>query len=387
MANKRKICVITGTRAEYGLLSNLMREIKAHPQLELQIIATAAHLSPEFGLTYTEIEKDGFIINKKVESLLSSDSPSGISKSMGLTMIGIVDTLKELCPDLVLVLGDRFEIFSSAASATVLRIPIAHIAGGELTLGAVDEAFRHSITKMSHLHFTSTEAYKKRVIQLGEDPQRVFNVGSISLDNISYTKLLNKEEFERSIDFKLGQRNLLITYHPVTLEQATAESQFQELLAAIDQLEDTKFIFTMPNADTDGRVIIGLINDYVRKNSHRAKAYTSLGLVRYLSALQFVDAVVGNSSSGILEAPYFKVATINIGDRQKGRIMGETIINCKPDRQNILDAIGRGFSEKFKKEAQEAHNPYLKQGTIKEIVKVLATYPLENIIKKHFHDL
>lgn len=383
----RKICAITGTRAEYGLLSNLMREIKAHPHLDLQIIATAAHLSPEFGLTYKEIEKDGFTIDKKVETLLSSDSPNGVAKSMGLTMIGMVDALKELSPDIVLVLGDRFEIFSSVAAATVLRIPIAHIAGGELTLGAVDEAFRHCITKMSHLHFTSTDVYRNRVIQLGEDPDRVFNVGSISLDNISYTSLLTKDDFQHSIDFRLGSRNLLITFHPVTLENATAESQFRELLAALDQMEDTNFIFTMPNADTDGRVIINLIHEYVSRNPNKARAYTSLGLIRYLSALQYVDAVVGNSSSGILEAPYFKIATINIGDRQKGRIMAETVINCMPDRQEILKAIRKGFSDEFKKEAKIAYNPYLKQGTIKEITGVLASYPLENIIKKQFYDL
>jgi GDP/UDP-N,N'-diacetylbacillosamine 2-epimerase (hydrolysing) len=385
-STKRKICVITGTRAEYGLLSLLMHGIEKSEDMELQIIVTAMHLSPEFGLTYQEIEKDGFVISKKVESLLSSDSSVGISKSMGLTLIGIAEALQDLKPDIVLVLGDRFEIFAAAAAATVARIPIAHIAGGESTTGAIDEAFRHSITKMSHIHFASTELYKKRVIQMGEHPNFVFNVGAIGIDNIKQLKLLSRKEFEKSINFKLGKKNLLITFHPVTLEKSTAGDQFGELLQALQVLKDTRFIFTMPNADTDGRILIKMINEYVEKNKENACVHTSLGQVRYLSALQYVDAVVGNSSSGIIEVPYFKKATINIGERQNGRIMGSTVINCPPKKQAIYEAIQLSYSKLFIKNLINQDNPYGKGDASQSILKVLRKINLDNIIKKSFYD-
>jgi GDP/UDP-N,N'-diacetylbacillosamine 2-epimerase (hydrolysing) len=264
----RKICIITGTRAEYGLLYWLMKEIQNDSDLELQIFATGMHLSPEFGLTYRQIEKDGFKIDKKIEMLLSSDTPIGISKSMGLGMIGFAEAYADLKPDIIVLLGDRFEIFSAAAAAMIARIPIAHLHGGETTEGAFDEAIRHSITKMSHLHFTAAEEYRRRVIQLGELPDRVFNVGGLGIDNIRKLKLMSREEFEDSINFKLGSKNLLITFHPVTLEHATDGDQFQNLLNALDELQNTKIIFTKPNADTEGRLIIKMIDDYVSKNSH-----------------------------------------------------------------------------------------------------------------------
>jgi len=384
---KRKICVITGTRAEYGLLYLLMQAIDKSKELKLQIIVTAMHLSPEFGLTYKEIEKDGFVINKKVESLLSSDTTTGITKSIGLTTIGMADALDELKPDIIVVLGDRFEIFASAAAATVARIPIAHIAGGESTIGAIDEAFRHSITKMSHLHFAATEAYKNRIIRMGENPDYVFNVGAIGIDNIKELKLLDRKAFEKSIDFKLGKKNLLITFHPVTLEKSTSGKQFAELLAALDELKDTRFIFTMPNADTDGRIIIKMVNDFVEKNRNKACVHTSLGQIRYLSALQYVDAVVGNSSSGLIEVPFFKKATINIGDRQTGRIMGPTIINCLPKKAAIYNAIQKSYSDAFKDNINTSESPYGNGGAVEKIMKVLKSTDLENILKKRFNDV
>ena len=382
-----KVCVVTGTRAEYGLLYWLMKEIQNDKDLQLQIIATGMHLSPEFGLTYKEIEKE-FKIDKKIEILLSSDTPIGISKSMGLAQISFAEAFDELKPDIVVVLGDRFEILAAASSALISRIPIAHIHGGEVTEGAVDEAFRHSITKMSHLHFISTEEYKKRVIQLGEEPNRVFNVGAMGIENIKRLKLLSKEEFEKSIDFKLNKKNILVTFHPVTLENATAKEQFEELLSVIDELKDTNIIFTKANADTDGRIINKMIDEYVNKNKDKSVAFTSLGQLRYLSALQFMDAVVGNSSSGILEAPSFKIGTINIGDRQKGRIKAKSIIDCEPKKEGIKKAFEKLYSKEFQEMLKDVKNPYEGSGyPSKKIVEVLKKSDLKNILKKRFYDI
>lgn len=382
----RKICIVTGTRAEYGLLYWLMKEIQADANLELQIIATGMHLSPEFGLTYKEIEKD-FSINKKIEMLLSSDTSIGISKSMGLAQISFAEAYSELSPDIVVVLGDRFEIFSATAAAMISRIPIAHIHGGETTEGAFDEAIRHSITKMSHLHFVATETYRQRVIQLGESPEKVFNFGAPGLDNFNKLKLLPRVEFEESVGFKLGEKNLLVTFHPVTLDQSTSEQQFQQLLYALDDLTHTHIIFTKANSDTDGRVINAMIDNYVTNNAGKAIAFTSLGQLRYLSAFQYVDAVVGNSSSGLIEAPSFKVGTINIGDRQKGRIKAASVIDCAPDRNEIANAIKQLYSLDFQKNLLEVSNPYGKGGASKKIAGILGTYTLTEILKKSFHDL
>ena len=383
---KRKICVVTGTRAEYGLLYWPMKEIQEDADLALQIIATGMHLSPEFGLTYRQIEKDGFKIDKKIEMLLSSDTPVGISKSMGLGMIGFSEAYGDLKPDIVVLLGDRFEIFSAAAAAMIARIPIAHLHGGETTEGAFDEAIRHSITKMSHLHFTAAEEYKRRVVQLGEDPARVFNVGGLGIDNIRKLKLMSREEFEDSINFKLSSKNLLVTFHPVTLEHATAGDQFQNLLNALDELEDTKFIFTKPNADTEGRLIIKMIDDYVFENSHNAVAFTSLGQLRYLSALKFVDACIGNSSSGLAEAPTFKIGTINMGDRQRGRLMADSVIDCEPEKESILSAIRKLYSKEFQNKLKDVKNLYGAGGAAKKIKKTLKEVDLSDILKKEFYD-
>jgi len=335
-----------------------MNEIKSAEELELQIIATGMHLSPEFGMTYKQIENDGFTIDRKIEMLLSSDSEVGISKSMGLGMIGFADAFADLQPDMLVVLGDRFEIFSAVSVAMISKIPVSHLHGGEVTEGAFDEAIRHSITKMSHLHFCSTEEYRKRIIQLGEDPDRVFNVGAAGLDNIKKLSLLSREEFEKAIDFKLGKYNLLITFHPVTLDQCTAKEQFENLLIVLDEQVDTHLIFTKSNADTGGRIINKMIDEYVAEHSYKAVAYTSLGQLYYLSGIQYMDGVVGNSSSGILEAPSFKVGTIDIGDRQRGRIKAKSVLSCEPSLEGIRSAFNNLYSNSFQDQLKMVVSPY-----------------------------
>ena len=384
---KRKICVVTGSRAEYGLLYWLMKEIQDDSALELQVIVTGMHLSPEFGLTWKQVEQDGFIIHRKVEMLLSSDTPVGISKSIGLGVIGFADALECLRPDVLVVLGDRFEIFAACQAAMTHRIPIAHIHGGEITEGAVDDAIRHAITKMSHLHFTATESYRQRVIQLGEQPQRVFNVGAPGLDNIFRLQLLDKPQLEQAIGFKLGKRNLLVTFHPVTLENATAASQFGNLLKALDCFDDSHIIFTLPNADADGRVIIGMIEQYRQRFPERIASFVSLGSLRYLSALKYMDAVIGNSSSGLIEAPAFKIGTINIGDRQKGRLCADSVIHCGPEVDAIVQAFNRLFSEKFQESLKTVENPYGNSGASAKIKELLKSQSLDGVLKKSFYDL
>lgn len=382
----RKICVVTGARAEYGLLRWVMEGIRRAPGLELQLIATGMHLSPEFGLTYREIEKDGFAIDRKVEMLLSSDSSEGIAKSMGLGLIGFGEALEQLRPDLLLVLGDRFEIFAAAAAATVARIPVAHLHGGETTEGAFDEAFRHSITKMSHLHFVAAEEYRKRVIQLGEHPDHVFLVGGLGIDNIKKLPLLGRAELEAALGFELGKKNLLITFHPVTLEEASAGRQLEELLAVLGALKDTHLIFTMPNADTDSRELMEIIRRFVTDHPN-ARAYTSLGQLRYLSCVSHVDGVVGNSSSGLMEVPSFHKGTVNIGDRQRGRLKAESVIDCAPERTAISTALERMYSPEFQERLKTASNPYGDGGASERIVEELARVPLGDILKKSFFDL
>lgn len=382
----KKICVVTGTRAEYGLLYWLMQEIQNDPELQLQIIVTGMHLSPEFGLTYREIEKE-FHIDKKVEMLLSSDTPVGISKSMGLAQISFAEAFEEMKPDIVVLLGDRYEIFSAASAAMIARIPIAHLHGGETTEGAFDESIRHSITKIAHLHFTAAEEYRRRVIQLGEHPDRVFNVGGMGIENIKRMKLLSKDAFEQSINFKLGKKNLLVTFHPVTLEKSTAKEQFQELLNAIDELEETHIIFTKANSDTDGRIINQMIDEYVSKNRAKAVGFASLGQLRYLSALQFVDAVVGNSSSGLLEAPSFKIGTIDIGDRQKGRIKADSVIDCEVNKESIKQAFDKLYLKEFQNKLKTVRNPYGDGCASQKIIEEIKKTDLMAMLKKSFYNL
>lgn len=382
----KRICVVTGTRAEYGLLRWLMEGIRQSPKLALQVIATGAHLSPEFGLTYRDIEADGFVIDRKVEMLLSSDTPSGVAKSMGLAMIGFADAFAELRPDMVLVLGDRYEIFSAAAAATVARIPVAHLHGGETTEGAFDEALRHSITKMAHLHFVAAQAYRRRVIQLGEDPARVFLVGGLGIDNMLKLDLLDRAALETALDFKLGPKNLLVTFHPATLEQGAAAGQMDELLAALDTLQDTHLIFTMPNADTEGRALSRQVEAYVAGRPN-AKVYASLGQLRYLSAIAHVDAVVGNSSSGLAEVPSFRKATVNIGDRQKGRLKAQSVIDCTPDRESIKAALAQAYSADFQASLSQVVSPYGDGGASQQILRALENHDFSGSLKKTFHDL
>lgn len=382
----RKICVVTGTRAEYGLLRWVMHGIQESELLELQLIVTGMHLSPEFGLTVQDIEADGFRIDSKVEMLLSSDTPIGITKSMGLGMIGCADALNQLQPDLLMLLGDRYEIFAAAASAMIARIPIAHLHGGESTEGLIDESIRHSITKMAHFHFVAAEEYRQRVIQLGEQPENVYNVGGLGIDNILRLKLLSRTQLEEAIDFKLAKRNLLITFHPVTLERSTSTDQMKELLTALKKLENVGLIFTMPNADTDGRILFQQINDFCESHPI-ARAYTSLGQLRYLSCIMHVDGVIGNSSSGLTEVPSFRKGTVNIGDRQRGRLCAESVINCPADHVLITEAIEHLFSPSFLKILPKVKNPYGDGGASATLIKILEQRSFDNLLKKPFFDL
>ncbi|WP_300435886.1 UDP-N-acetylglucosamine 2-epimerase [Zoogloea sp.] len=382
----RKICVVTGTRAEFGLMRWLMQEIQQTPGLELQVLATGMHLSPEFGLTYQEIEQAGFAIDARVEMLLSADTATAVTKSMGLGMIGYADAYARLSPDLIVVLGDRFEIFAATAAALIAGIPVAHLHGGETTEGAFDEAIRHSITKMSHLHFVAAEDYRKRVIQLGEQPERVFLVGGLGIDAINRITLLDRAALEASLDFKLGLRNLLITFHPVTLEGQSSGQQMAELLAALGELDDTHLIFTMPNADTGGRELAAMVDAFVATHPN-ARVYSSLGQLRYLSCMKLVDGVVGNSSSGLAEAPSMGIGTVNIGDRQKGRLAADSVINCPPERQAIHAALQHLYSAEFRQSLPTMVNPYGNGGASEKIVQILKDYPLDGILKKSFYNL
>lgn len=382
----RKICVITGTRAEYGLLQWVMKGIANDPDLSLQIIATGMHLSPEFGLTYKAIEEDGFYIDRKVEMLTSSDTGIGTAKSMGLGLIGFADALDELSPDLILVLGDRFEILSAVSSAMALRIPIAHLHGGEASEGATDEAIRHAITKMSHLHFVAAEDYLQRVIQLGEQPDNVYLVGGLGVDSINNLELMDQTELEESLNFLLGKKNLLITFHPATLEETGAEKQMEELLKSLELLEDTHLIFTLSNADSKGRKLSKMIEKFVANRTY-ANAYKSLGQIRYLSCMNLVDGVIGNSSSGLLEAPTFKKGTINIGDRQRGRLQARSVINCDPSQESITTALTKLYSREFQDDLSKTISPYGNGGASESIISTIKSVTLNDKLKKKFYDI
>lgn len=381
----KKICVITATRAEYGLLKPLMDLIQGSEELELQIIATGAHLSPEFGLTYKQIEADGFTINEKIEILLSSDTPSSIVKTMGLAMNGLAEVIPRLQPDMFVILGDRYEMLAIASAITIFKIPILHLHGGEITEGAYDDAIRHAITKLSHLHFTSTEEYRSRVIQMGEEPDRVFNVGAIGLDNITNLQLLDKAELEQDLGIKFLKYNYQVTFHPETLSDLSSEEQFQILLDAIEEQEDSFFVFTKANADTDGRIINQMIDTYVAKNPNKAKAFLSLGTLRFLSVVKQSTAIVGNSSSGILEAPSLHTATINIGDRQKGRTQAKSIVNVSCDRNEIMDGFAAVKESSFKDNLKNLDNPYYNGGASPKIVKVIQDLNQLSSLKRFYN--
>lgn len=382
----RKICVVTGTRAEYGLLSRLMQMIKECSETRLQIIATNMHLQPEFGNTYKEIEDDGFVIDKRVPMSKLEDTEKAVVKSMGEELLGMADALEELRPDLLVILGDRYEMLMIASAALIFKIPVAHLYGGEITEGAFDDSIRHAITKMSHLHFTSTKKYRQRVIQLGENPDRVFHVGSIGVDNIKKVSLLEKQVIETSLGFKIDKNTVLATYHPITLSHVNITEEIDSFLSALEEMDNLRVIFTMPNSDTGGQKIVEKINQFVKLHKDRAIVFASLGMKRYLSVIPWVAAVIGNSSSGLVEVPSFGIPTLNIGNRQKGRIACDSVINCGSDKISILGGLKKVLSVEMVEIARKTRNPYEKENTVENIFKVIRDYPLDNLIQKQFYD-
>lgn len=381
----RKICVVTGSRAEYGILRRLMASINNDPDLTLQVIATNQHLSRLQGETYKEIERDGFTIDYKVYMAddEAPDNANTIAKAIGRGVSGFADAFEALHPDLLLILGDRYEMLALASTALIYKIPIAHLHGGEITEGAFDDAIRHAITKMSHLHFTSTEAYRKRVIQLGEDPDRVFNVGALGVENIMNNEFMSKEKIEQTLNFKLTDKCFLCTYHPVTLSNLSSELQVLNLLNALDDYKEYHIIFTYSNSDTDSQIIIKHIREYVDRNQDRCMFIPSLGQSRYFSALKFMTAVIGNSSSGIIEVPSFGIPTLDIGDRQKGRIAADSVIHCR----YTTDEIKIGLKQVIAYGHKQVNNPYFQRGTCAAILKIIKTHPLSNLVKKHYYDI
>ena len=386
MLKIKKICVFTGARAEYGLLKPLLHEIVLDKNLELQLLVTGMHLSPEFGLTYKIIENDGFLINEKIEMVISGDTPSSICKSIGLGLIGFADALNRLKPDFIVLLGDRYETLAGAIASLVSRIPIAHIQGGELTFGATDDSMRHSITKMSMLHFTYNKIYSQRVIQLGENPHNVFDVGALNVEAMKNIKLLKKDKFQKKIKFQLGAINCLVTFHPVTLEMNTAKKQFSALLNALKKNKNIYCIFTKTNSDVEGRVINDLIDEFVFENTKRSISFISMGQQLYFSAMNLVNVVIGNSSSGIIETPSFCVPTINIGDRQSGRIKAKNIIDCKPNEKDISICLKQALNTNFVNATKNMINPFEKKYTAKNIKNIIKDFDSGENIKKVFFD-
>lgn len=382
----RNICVITGSRADFGLLKWLMLDIDQHPNLNLQIVITGSHLSQQFGSTEDEIKASGLAIKERVDILLSSDSHVSNCKSVGLGLISFADAFMRLNPDLILVLGDRFEIFSAASTAFMCQIPLVHLMGGELSEGAMDESIRHAITKMAHLHFVANETYRKRVIQLGEQPTRVHAVGGMGVDALHRETYLSKSEIERDLNIRFSEKNIIVTYHPVTLDTVPPDQQMNELLAALKQLKNTFVLFTFPNADAGNRKIIAAIEQYQRRNSNTFIAI-SLGQKKYLSILKHVDAVVGNSSSGLAEAPSFKIPTVNIGSRQNGRLKAASVIDCPAKRNDILKAIEKCYDPDFLKLIQNCTNPYGEPGASKKIIDFLCKVDTSTINSKTFFDI
>jgi UDP-N-acetylglucosamine 2-epimerase (non-hydrolysing) len=381
----RKIAVFTGTRAEYGLLYWLLKDIQTDAELKLQLLVSGTHLSPEFGCTYQQIEQDGFTIDEKIEILLSSDTAVGVAKSMGLGVLGFTDALSRLKPDALVILGDRFEALAAAQTAMILRIPVVHLHGGEITEGAYDDAIRHAITKLSHIHCTSTDEYRNRVIQLGEAPERVKNVGAIGLDHLSRSTFMTLDELSKSLNFPITQSYILVTYHPVTLADEEPEKSFQELVNALDEFPEHQIILTYPNADDGGRKIIPLLESYANKDTKRILAIKSLGQIRYLSAVKYAAAVVGNSSSGVIEVPSFNVATIDIGMRQQGRLCAKSVIHCSPNKIEIVSAIQNGINKNYKNSDEVIDNPYGQGDASGQIIKLLKE--LKESTFKSFHDL
>lgn len=385
MKAKKRICFVTGSRAEYGLLYWAMKAVANHADLELQIIVTGMHLSPDFGLTYKEIEADGFKINAKVEMLLSSDTSTAVTKSIGLGVIGFADAYANLCPDIVVVLGDRFEIFAAVQSAAMARLPIAHVHGGETSEGAVDEGIRHAITKFSTWHFVAAEAYRKRVVQMGEDPSRVFNVGAPGLDSLLQLPLLSREALESALGMQLNSPLLLVTYHPATHGDLPAEEAVNNLLGALDRFPTAIIVYTYPNADEGGRKILARFKDYEARHKNRVKGFASLGQLRYLSLLVLADVVVGNSSSALIEAPFARTATVDIGPRQRGRLKATSVLEAQENIEVIASRIAEALTPQFQARLANVHSYYGNGGASSRIVEVLVR--LEGATPKTFFDI
>lgn len=383
----RRVAVVTGTRADYGLLYWLIRDLHAAPDLELQLVVTGMHLMPEFGRTIEVIERDGFPIAATVDLELTSDTPEAVARAMGVGMIGFASCFARLAPEIVVILGDRFEMLAAASAAFVQRVPIAHIHGGEVTEGALDEGFRHAITKLSALHFTAADPYRRRVIQMGEPPGRVFNVGAPGLDHLRRTALLEREALEQALALELGAQNFLVTFHPATLDTEDAATQCRALLAALDAFPEARIVFTLPNADPGGRAIMPLLEDYAARHRERCRLFASLGQLRYLSLLRQVQVVIGNSSSGIIEAPSFGAATVNIGDRQQGRLRAASVIDCGTGATEIEAAIRQALSPAFRAGLTDVENPYGAGDASGRMLDVLGRADLAALQRKPFHDL
>ena len=377
----KKICFISGSRADFGLLKSLMQYIQKDKNFLFQLLVTGSHLSKNFGFTYKEILKCGFKINGYINIKIKGDEPNDICKSTSIAVDLFSKKFKKIKPDIIVLLGDRYEIFAACSSALIHRIPVCHLHGGELTRGAFDNALRHSITKMSHIHLVANKKYAQRIKQLGENPKNIFTVGGFGVDQIKKTILLNKKELEKKIKFKFGKKNLLVTYHPVTLEDNTSKKQITELLKALDQFKDTKIIFTKTNADTNGKIINTMIEKFVKKNKSRCCSFKSMGIVNYLSTLNIVDGVVGNSSSGLSEVPSFKKATINLGNRQKGRLMAASVINSKIETSAIISSIKKIYTKSFKKKLKKTLNPYSGKNVSNKMLKILNNYDFSKYTK------
>lgn len=383
-----KLCAVTATRAEFGLLKPVLKKLLQVPEFDLKIVATGMHLSPEFGLTYREIEDAIFPIDRKIEIQLSSDSAASMSKTMGLAMISFADYFAECKPDFLIIFGDRYEMLAVASAAMCMQIPILHISGGETTEGAIDESIRHAITKMSYLHFAATESYRKRIIQMGEHPNRVFNVGGLGVENVKTSAYLTKSELADNLGVPLDHPYALVTFHPVTLEKNSAKRQAEELLRACENYPNLQFLFTKANADASGQTINQILDDFTKrhKNMH---LFDSLGVQRYLSALKYASFVLGNSSSGIMEAPSFGIPTVNIGDRQRGRMRASSIIDCKPTKESIVCAIEKALDDAFRNHCKTCKNPYEGKDPSGDIVKIIQQFSADsNIdIKKEFYNI
>ena len=382
----KKICVLTGGRPDYGLLREAMFRIVESDELQLQLIATGMHLSAEFGDTKDQILEDGFCLDWEVESVLGSDTPSGVTKSIGLGIIGFSDAIRTLQPDCVLVLGDRYEIFSGVVASMVAGVPVAHIHGGEITQGAIDENIRHAITKMSHLHFVATEVYRNRVIQLGEQPDRVYTVGALGIDGITRLKLLDWQGLTAQLGLQDCKKNVLVTFHPETIKYGVSVIHFEEVLGALNELENTQIIFSLPNSDAEGRSLQKKIREFAKLKKN-VKVFASLGQLYYLSCLKHVDCVIGNSSSGLIEAPSLRTPTINVGDRQMGRVKADSVLDCAPQKDAIQEAIRSVYSSKMRQILRDVNNPYGQGGASSAIVEILEREPLENLLRKPFFDL